>query len=270
MKRKRLILSALAIALLAFGASAAFAQDGDIPQVTIEKTSEGFTVPAELPEGVVSVTFDNQTDAPISPILARLNADATPEQLQAAAAEDPFAALQLVSLLGGTMIAPQTTYQIVYDLQPGQHVVIDFSSEAPAMPTFAVTDANGDSAAEPEADVQVNLLDFAFSFPLQLSAGPQTWAIANHGAQWHELAFMQVPDDMTVAEFRAMVGEIATGEAAPEGEPFFFAPLNQGERAWIELDLQPGTYIIACFLPDFASGHAHADLGMVQVFNVSE
>jgi hypothetical protein len=39
---------------------------------------------------------------------------------------------------------------------------------------------------------------------------------------------------------------------------------------WLALDLQPGTYVALCFIPDEAPGAPHALLGMIQVFTVGD
>ena len=266
MKAIRLGVSLLVVGLLAFGATAAFAQD-ETPTLTIEKTAEGFVVLAEAPAGPVTVTIANNTDAPTAPMFARLNEGVTAEQFAEAIAGDPFAALELVALYGGIEIAPNSSESLTIAFAPGTQVLVDFASEAPEAPSFVVAD--GEAGAEPETNVEVNLLDFAFSFPLQLEAGEQTWLVENEGTQWHEFGIAKIDDSMSVADLRTMISGITTGEAEPEGDLFFFAPMTPGERVWLNMDLEPGTYVIGCFLPDFHSGHAHAELGMVQIFNVN-
>lgn len=39
---------------------------------------------------------------------------------------------------------------------------------------------------------------------------------------------------------------------------------------WIELDLEAGQHVLACFVPDIDDGEAHAYHGMVTVVEVSE
>lgn len=45
--------------------------------------------------------------------------------------------------------------------------------------------------------------------------------------------------------------------------------LSSGQTMWIEVDLSPGTYGLACFLPDQGTQAPHAMLGMMQVFTAS-
>jgi hypothetical protein len=64
----------MGLLVLMAGVWSAGAQDaGDIPHITIEATAEGFTVPEETPEGIVQVTFANNSETPIIPAIVRLN-----------------------------------------------------------------------------------------------------------------------------------------------------------------------------------------------------
>ncbi len=248
----------------------AFAQEAAVQ--TIELGAAGLVMPAELPAGIVNVDFVNTTDAPFAPLVARLNEGVTTEALMEALGQGPEASLPLVSLLGGTQIGPQSEFAATFDLKPGPHVVLNFAGES--APQF-FTVAEGDAAAveAPEGDVNVSLLDFAFSLPTTISAGEQTWALENKGEQWHEMGVFRVDDSTTLAELRNIMQQMVSSDAAAElsvEQVGFWMPMQQHERAWFNLNLEPGTYIVACFLPDFASGHAHMNLGMVQLLTVSE
>lgn len=270
MKRISRSLVLVVLALLVVGIVPAFAQEAE---PTIEFGANGLVVPAELPAGIVNVSFVNSGEAPFAPILARLNEGVTVDALMEAMSQGPEAALPLIALLGGTEVAPQSSFEATFDLKPGEHVVLNFAGDAPDVKTFTV--AEGDAAAAaPEADVTVSLLDFAFSLPTTISAGEQTWLLENKGQQWHEMGIARIDDSTTVAELRDIMQTMASGEADPATLPIeqvgFWMPMQQGERAWFNLNLEPGTYVVACFLPDFASGHAHVNLGMVQLLTVTE
>jgi hypothetical protein len=263
---------ALAAMLTTLGGYSVLAQDA-APQAEITLAPEGVTIPAELPEGVVNVSFTNNNEMPAAPLLARLNEGVTMDDLNAAFAEGPMGALPLLSLVGGSEVPANSTLDITYDFAPGSYVLLDMSSEVPNVQPFTVADAEGEGAAAPEADVQVKLLDFTFSVPTQITTGPKIWQVENQGEQWHEMFIGRVDETMSIADYKNGLMEMMMG--GPESEPvfeqaFIWTPMNQGERGWFELDLEPGTYVVVCFLPDFASGHAHLDLGMVQLITVTE
>ena len=270
----------LMVALFAVLALSAFAQEAEIPQITVELTGDGIVLSGDVPEGVVNVTFDNNSAGAFTPIFARFNEGVTIDDFMGAMEQDMFAALALVSLLGGVDVQAGLETSATFDFAPGDYILLDFASQSMQHVLFTVVDAEGEGAADPEADVNVRLFDFAFSLPLELSAGEQTWLIENQGMQWHELGIARIDPTVSVEDYQALLQQMAMG-AGPEGEEassaepvFFWLPMNEGERAWVTLDLEPGTYVIACFVPDVLGeltgepGHAHAELGMVNIITV--
>lgn len=278
--RVRLVL--LMAALLAVLALPALAQQTrDIPQIAVDNTAEGMTVAGEVLEGLNTFAFNNPAEVPFIPVVARLNEGVTIEAFtDAMMSADFFAIFEVITLLGGPMVEPGESAVVTYEFTPGEYLLLDFANEEAAFEQFTVAEGDGDAAAEPEADVTVRLFDFAFSLPLELSAGEQTWLLDNQGMQWHELGIARIDPEQSVDDYQALLRNLAAGagpESEDEGGPesvFFWLPMNEGERAWVTLDLEPGTYVIACFLPDVLGemigepGHAHADLGMVNIITV--
>src|SRR5690348_3311071 len=104
LKYTRHLLVLVVIAALALGAWGALAHGdeaaAELPAITIEKSADGYTLPADIPEGVVAVTFNNQSETVASPNLARLNPDVTLDAfMEALTQQGPFGALPLVSLM---------------------------------------------------------------------------------------------------------------------------------------------------------------------------
>lgn len=249
----------------------------EIPEVTFTATAEGIDVPEELPFGLVTVNFDNQSEAPIMAIPGRFLEGVTRDDFFAALeAAGPMAALPLISLQGGTLAMPGTTFTVTYDLAAGEYVVINFAAEMPEMYFFTVAEpAEVVEVAAPEADVELKLVDFSFVMPITLDAGEQVWKVDNQGGQWHEMALTRVDETLTTQEIQDLVTLMAAG-AGPEGDPnlpqpnFLWAPMGNDEQAWFTLDLEPGKYVLTCFLPDMTSeeGHSHDQLGMVHIVTV--
>jgi hypothetical protein len=269
------LLALLVICLPIVGAWSVMAQESEIPQVTIDKTADAYVVPEVLPEGVVQVTINNNGETQADMTLARLNEGVTPEILMQALGEaGPFGALPLVSLVGGAQVQPGASAVITYDLKPGNYILLDLGEGAPPPVPFTVADGEGDGAVAPEADQVIRLLDFAFSVPLNVTAGEQTWEIQNQGGQWHEMVIVKLPDDTTVAGLPDLIGQFASAEdpsSLPVQPVGFVFPISQGERTWIDMNLEPGAYVAICFLPDLAGegGMPHIEHGMIQVFNVT-
>ncbi len=255
--------------LLALGACTMMggaASSGDIPEVTIEKTDTGYTIPSEVPSGVVALKWVGEGEG----LPARLNEGVTMEQLNEALTQpDPFAMLSLVSLLGGA--SNTTDDRLIVDLQPGQHVVIDFPEDGPPM-VYPFTAGEASGAAAPAADVTVDLVDFNFAIPAEITTGSKVWQINNKGQQWHEMAIVRLGEGVTMDDVLAMLAsEEPTDGPPPFEEIAFWAPNSPGETGYVTLDLPPGEYTVLCFLPDLAGDmSAHAAHGMVASLVVTE
>jgi hypothetical protein len=307
----------LAILSLVGGSFNVFAQeDPQINEVMVTVTADGFEFPAEVPSGIVNMTFDNQSEAPIMPVPARLEADVTQEQLmETLMTEGEEAALEIVSLHGGMFMLPGTTTTVTYDFTAGNHALFDFAAEQSEPLWFTVAEGTETETDETalEADVEVLLQDFAFAMPTTIPSGESMWYMENQGGQWHEMVIIHVEEGTTLEEATAMLAEqmaadmgaeatepagnveaeatepveatAATGgtdaeatEIAAEGEEempdFMWMPMEEGERAWFPVNLEPGTYMVVCGLPnleEMQSGetpHAHYELGMITIINV--
>ena len=104
-----------------------------------------------------------------------------------------------------------------------------------------------------------------------MSAGESLWQINNNGSQWHEMVVFKIDPETTLHEMHELAAQMSSDEepsveVVPAG---FLFPIGQGESAWVNMNLEAGTYLAICFLPDFASGHAHFQDGMMQVITVS-
>jgi hypothetical protein len=300
-----------------------FAQeDPQINEVMVTVTADGFEFPAEVPSGIVSMTFDNQSEAPIMPVPARLEEDVTQEQLmETLMTEGEEAALEIVSLHGGMFMLPGTTTTVTYDFAAGNHALFDFAAEQSEPLWFTVAEGTETEADEIalEADVEVLLQDFAFAMPTTIPSGESMWYMENQGGQWHEMVIIHVEDGTTLEEATAMLAEQmaadmgaeatepageAGAEATEEAEPtaamdteateepagaeatemategeeempdFMWMPMEEGERAWFPVNLEPGTYMVVCGLPNLEemqageAPHAHYELGMITIITV--
>jgi hypothetical protein len=276
MNRIRYLLLVVGLVLLVIDGITGLAQDiGDIPFITIVATAEGFTVPEEMPEGVIQITFENNSDVPIQLFVARLNEGVTFEDLGAALEQGgEEAALPLVSLLGGVSVTPGAARDVVYDFAPGMYLLVNERGEDDSLQPFSVVESEGEGAAPPEADVEVPLVDFAFNAPIAVAAGPQVWHIVNQGTQPHHMIVIPLDDNMPAGEINNLMLRVLAGEEVGEIEPsdaMSVAPLSPGEQIWVSYDLEPGTYALVCALPDFSgSGRIHVELGMRQVIIATE
>ncbi len=264
-----LLLVALALSACSMGGTEATVDDagGDIPVITVTLGDDGLGVPADTPSGVVAIDQSAAPDA----FIARLNDGVTTEQLTealASAQEDPTAALALLSLLGGA--SNTTDGHLIVDLKPGPYAVVNFGETGPQIATFTAGEPSG--ATAPTPDVTVDLVDFNFAIPAEISAGPKVWQINNKGQQWHEMAIVKLSEGATVDDVLAM---LASGEETDGPPPFedvaFWLPNSPGETGYVTWDLPAGEYTVLCFLPDLTSDFSpHAAHGMVAQLTVTE
>lgn len=276
---KRFIrITLISAALLLLIPGAALGQTTTIPTATITLSAEGLVTPETIPAGWVEVTFENTAEAPLFGIMARLDDDATMEDFMGVLMGMMSGEAGIVppaTFTGAPAAMPGTTQSVTYNLAAGSYVLLNVAGEEPQIATFMVEGEATDTDFEPEADLTVALVDFAFGLPAELPAGAQTWLIENLGEQWHELIVIPVPAGTTLEDAMSLLMAVEEGAEGEGGMPEFAAvwsPMSAGERAWVQVDLAPGTYLVSCFIEDVNSDeHAiHAALGMIQIVTMTD
>lgn len=152
---------------------------------------------------------------------------------------------------------------------------------------------SGESSSESDI-VEVIATDFAFQAPDTIPAGWTTLRLVNQGAQTHFVVLDQMPAGRTLDDYIAAVstpfdsawnglqrGTLAKSEVGPllgKLLPPWFAEVRQtggvglvapGEQATATIQLDPGTYILECYVkaPD---GTFHTALGMARQLTVAD
>lgn len=289
----KLLLRFLGVFALVLAAGAVAGQS-DLPTATITLSEDGLVAPETLTAGWVEITFEATDEAPLLAFLARLDDDASMDDFMAALMGimgGDAGIIPPATFIGAPAVMPGAPQSVTYNLAAGSYILLNIAGGQPQITTFAVEGDSADADFEPEADLTVSLVDFAFGLPTELVAGEQTWLIENLGQQWHELALIPVPDGTTLEEAMSLLMANESGESDESGEAgetgeeeaeggagagpqfaAFWSPMSAGERAWVKMNLTPGTYLVSCFIPDVHSDeHAsHAALGMVQIVTVTE
>jgi hypothetical protein len=251
----------------------------EIPQITISARDYAYVGPTQIPAGLVSLTLVNDGKEPHQAQLARLNDGVTMDQIQAALQKGPEAAIPLVSLAGGpSVVMPGKQQQVTVDLAEGQYVMLCFVESPDGMPHLAkgmisplqVTRGTGQARPEePKADATVTMKDFTFQMPSQIKAGRFTWKVVNDGPQPHEMSIVKLAPGKTLDDVMAVMASQSFSGPPPFEEAGGMQALDAGKTGWLTLDLEPGSYLALCFVPDPASGRAHVEMGMVVPFSVS-
>jgi hypothetical protein len=280
--------AASCLTVMASIALAAGVMKPDAPVVTWDAHAGPAEIPETISEGYVVLEVRADQNARSTLTMMRLAEGVELEELRAAlreidaaftAGEDPVpainAALELADVVAEVEAEPGTQGRVGMVLTPGRYV-LEHTPEADD-PDLVVDErayheltVEGPAAASPpEADVTVQMVDFAFAFPPDLDAGMQVWHVVNRGQQIHHIAIFSLPEPMTPEEFFGLMEE-GEGGVVPAA---YIGIKSSGEESYHEVHLEDGHYMAVCFLPDHlgeATGMPHFALGMVQPFTVGQ
>jgi hypothetical protein len=167
--------------------------------------------------------------------------------------------------------------QEFFESEGGGDVFADVSRQADEIGIGACADDDGDGeeegqgeeAAAPDhtvVDVTATEYSFALASPT-LTAGPNALHLINGGQEDHELSFARIGEGHTLQEALEFEGdpEAAGLIVDPSGDSGAIGP---GEDIFLNVDLEPGTYGLVCFV-EAADGTPHAFKGMVVEFEVA-
>ncbi len=168
------------------------------------------------------------------------------------------------------------TAVVITNLEPGHYAIVCFIPDSHGRPHVAlgmsraleVIPASGPAAAEPTADVEIKLADYAFTESGPIASGRHTLKITNDGPQTHEFFLARLDSGVTAAQF---IGWVEHGMAGrPPARPFGgTVGIANGGHAYVVANLAPGNYALICFLPDAKDGKEHYKHGMIKQITVT-
>ena len=119
--------------------------------------------------------------------------------------------------------------------------------------------------AAPQANVVIQLSDYAFTLSTPLSVGRHMIRVENSGAEPHEVGLVRLAEGKTKQDFDEWTRN-------PQGAPPVtvvggVSSLAPDVQAFFEVELTPGDYILFCFVtaPD---GRPHTEHGMIEHLRV--
>jgi uncharacterized cupredoxin-like copper-binding protein len=249
--------------------------------LTLAMTAQeyGFVGPSTAAAGITTVSLENVGKEEHQAQLVRLNEGTSFGDLTGALATgDPTAALALVTLSGGpTAVMPGATGQTTQDLSAGSYAFLCFIQSPDGVPhvakgmilplTVTGTSAGG---SLPAGDASVTAKDFTFDVAAAVAPGEHTFTFKNDGPQPHEAGIVKLTGGMTVDQIKAIfTASPAPSGEAPQGPPPFEdyggnAAIAPGATSTFTVNIEAGAqYAFICFVPDPATGKAHAELGMI-------
>ncbi len=143
----------------------------------------------------------------------------TPEEVIALAQGGGEAIIPLLTkasfLRSFNPIAPGAENWAYVDLRTGVFVV-DATEHVEGMPVAGAPHLNASFTANeivgtvtPQADVAVEMVDFAYAMPDEIPAGPQLWEFTNNGEQWHMMFVIDLAEGAGVEDVMAFLGDPA-------------------------------------------------------------
>ncbi len=245
------------------------------PSVTVTATDFRFDAPTELPAGLTTFRLVNHGPSIHHLQLVKLGAGKTFGDFMVAL-KGGGPPPEWVTMEGGPN-PPELgdTATTTLTLEPGNYAMLCFVPGPDGIPHIAkgmvrplkVTAAPAAKATEPAADVVMKLTDYDFQLSKPITAGRHTIAVENAGPQEHEVVIVKLGAGKEPKDF-AVWGEKQIGE--PPGTLHGgVSGIMPGDRVYLHVDLEPGTYGLICFVPDRKDGKGHYLHGMVKKVTVS-
>jgi uncharacterized cupredoxin-like copper-binding protein len=132
---------------------------------------------------------------------------------------------------------------------------------------LTVTAKGATPAAEPAADLTMTLDDYSFSLSGPLKAGTRTIRFENRATQAHEAVIARLLPDKTMLQAIVWMNSGQSG-AAPVQLLGGASGIAQGRHMFVTADLQPGRYVLLCFIPDARDGRPHSAHGMAKEITI--
>lgn len=224
--------------------------------------------PASVEAGWTAITLQNTGMAPHIMPMYRIEGDHDLDDVRAAfAGSGP--ADWLVAAGGVGFATPFSSGTSILNLQEGKYLIVCYFDGHHMQGMYRileVTAATGEGAPEPTANATIEMDNFAFTVPENLTAGRHIVRFENVANQSHEAPLVALEGNATMEDFLAA---IEGGQGPPPGAGIGGVnELAPGAHAYGIVDFAPGGYGLVCFVEDPASQAPHVALGMVAEFHV--
>jgi hypothetical protein len=277
-------------ALAASCSAAACGDDGgdQPPAVTIETSDRGpnkvtMRAPRTVAAGLVEIELRNDGDTPHDAQLFRVDGDRTSADVvglleQADSAPKP----RWLHPAGGVApIDPGETATVTQVLEPGTYYVTDTQERTIASGGHLINAARGGVARLevrgtsrdelPETAATITAREYGYDAE-GFVAGENRVTFRNAGREFHQAVAFPVGDDVPYAEGKQEVlgRQQATGWV-PVDAPDERATtvLEGGGEQIAELTLDPGRYVLLCFVSDRAGGGPQWAIGMTRKLEIA-
>lgn len=244
--------------------------------VTVRTQDYRFDAPDTLPAGWTWLRMVNETETLHHVQVYRLPPGQSAREAVAALPDgEPMPAW--LEPIGGPEGAddPHVPVQVAVPLEPGEYMLAcRFETDGilhlkrGMVHPFTVVASAGDRARAPWSAVRdtIFLQDFSFALKEPIEAGTRDFVVVNRGPHEHHVAIARLRPGMGVREIVASYSD----PDVPDSYDVVggTAGIGPGRTNVARVTLEPGRYVLVCFIVDPASGMEHAQLSMVRAFDV--
>lgn len=232
-----------------------------------------YDVPASVPSGPTRIELVNHGQDLHHAQLVRLEQGKTLQDL-AAFPHDAPPPSWVVMVGGPGAVGPGDSSAVIETLTPGNYAVLCFIPASDNVPHvakgmaagFTVT-ARGNGATTPRASATVKLVDFGFVPAGAIHAGPQLIRVVNDAEQPHEFVIFKLLPGKTSTDLYQW--QMTLKGPPPARLLGGTVGLEHGAEALVDVALEPGDYVLTCFIPDAKDGKPHFMHGMSLPFTVA-
>jgi plastocyanin len=239
----------------------------------IQATDYALSLPATIPSGVTTFTFENKGSEPHDVRFVRLMPGHTMDDFVAWQKSGAPIPDWLVSSGGIGTIAPGMTEEFTAALAAGAYAAICTYPSADGTPHAAKgmyaalqVGPNASPDRAPTADdLTVTMHDHGFQLTAPVPAGRPRWRVHNNGSEPHQALLVRLPDDSN--EFQERLWFTNRSRGSRRGVPVGgVVELQPDADAWFSVDLKPGRYLLICTMLEEEG--RHFDLGMIYRFTI--
>lgn len=250
---------------------------GGIPIVTVTAHEFSYDAPNQLPAGPTTFRLVNAGNQLHHMQLVRFAPGKTLNDYMAALKAGGPPPGWATEIGGPNAPDPHSEATATVNLEPGDYGIICFVDLPGHVPHFAkgmihplhvIAAPAGAAPVEPTPDVKLTLEDYNFRLSAPMTAGHQVIRVDNTGPQVHEVQMFRLLPGKTMEDMQRFLesGLEGTPPAQAIGGVAGLAPTR---HSTFDVDLTPGSYVLACFIPDSKDGKRHIAHGMVMPVQVT-
>ena len=241
------------------------------PLVRIVARDYSYDMPAQIPAGMIHLRLVNHGPDMHEALIVGFGqtGGSASEYVDSVRANVDFPAFA-ADLGGAGLVVASDSSDAWLELNPGHYAVVCWKGDhlqRGMARDFEVVVVRVTPTSAPEADLEIELSEYAYRVTGALTEGRHIIHLRNTGHQAHEIDLFRLPPGGTVGDYvRWSAGdEQGLPPATPIGG---IGDMFAGHEVWIPITLSPGRYFMICQIKDSSDGRPHYQRGMFREFEV--